>query len=124
MPQNTKVKRYNPPSYRLGRGLRWQVAPKSSRAESSNGTNTMKQINTLAELKADCVENGGCGEFFVSLNGGLKSSKTIYWEEEGDDFNVIHEVDFSDETFDDHTLMTESIIGEAMMKGALYSYND
>jgi hypothetical protein len=82
----------------------------------------MKQINTLAELKADCTKHGGCGEFFVSLNGGLKSSKTIYWE--GDDFNVIHEVDFSDEMLNDHQLVTESIIGEAMSKGALYSYND
>lgn len=84
----------------------------------------MKKISTIEELKQDCIDNGGCGEFFISFNGGLKSSKTIYWEEEGDDFNVIHEVDFSDETFDDHQLMTESIIGEAMMKGAFYSYND
>lgn len=84
----------------------------------------MKQINTLAELKADCVENGGCGEFFVSLNGGLRSSKTIYFEEEGDDFTIIHEIDMLDEVVNDHQLMTESIIGEAMMKGAFYSYND
>lgn len=84
----------------------------------------MKQINTIKELKADILEHGGCGEFYITLNGGLKSSKTIYWEEEGDDFNVIHEVDMSDETLTEHQLLNDSIIGQAMEIGALYSYND
>lgn len=83
----------------------------------------MKQISTIKELKAECIEHGGCGEFFITLNGGLKSSKTIYFEEEGDDFNVIHEIDFSDEVMDENQLR-KSIIGEAMEAGAFYSYND
>lgn len=83
----------------------------------------MKKITTIQELKQDCIDNGGCGEFFITLNYGCKSSKTIYWEEEGDDFNVIHEIDFSDESMDENELR-KSIIGEAMENGALYSYND
>lgn len=83
----------------------------------------MKKISTIEELKQDCIDNGGCGEFFITFNGGLKSSKTIYWEEEGDDFNVIHEIDFSDEVIDEAEL-EKSFIGEAMKAGAFYSYND
>lgn len=83
----------------------------------------MKKINTIAELKADCQSNGGCGEFFISLNYGAKSSKTIYWEEDGDDFNIIHEIDFSDEILSESEL-NDSFIGQAISKGAFYSYNN
>lgn len=83
----------------------------------------MKQINTIKQLKEECINHGGCGEFFITLNYGCKSSKTIYFEQEGDDFNVIHEIDFSDEVMNENDLR-KSIIGEAMEAGALYSYND
>jgi hypothetical protein len=82
----------------------------------------MTKINTIEELKKDCIKNDGCGEFFIMLNGGMRSSKTIYFEEDGDDFDVIHEIDFSDETLDEEGI-TSSFIGEAIVKGAFYSYN-
>ena len=82
----------------------------------------MTKINTIDELKKDCIKNNGCGEFFIMLNGGLKSSKTIYFEEDGDDFDVIHEIDFSEETLNDEEIVN-SFIGEAIVKGAFYSYN-
>lgn len=83
----------------------------------------MKKISTIEELKQDCIDNNGCGEFFIALNYGCKSSKTIYWEEEGDNFNIIHEIDFSDESLDE-TELKESFIGQAMSAGAFYSYNN
>lgn len=59
----------------------------------------------------------GC---FVMLNFGLKSSKNIYRNEQGD-YWVLNEVDDSGELIL-HDKLMESFIGEAISKGALYKY--
>ena len=82
----------------------------------------MKPISTIQELKNKCIENHGYGEFFIILNGGCRSSKTIYFEADSEGFDVVHEIDFSTETITEQEL-SNSFIGEAIQKGAFYSYN-
>jgi len=81
----------------------------------------MTQIKSIAQLKKHCKENGGQAEFFVHLNGGLRSSKTIF-HEGGKRFEVINEIDWSEESMTEAELK-DSIIGEAIKKGAFYSYS-
>ena len=59
-------------------------------------------------------------ECFVQLNFGLRSSKFISLNENGD-YYVYNECDDSEEIINHGALMT-SFIGEAISKGALYKY--
>ena len=77
----------------------------------------MTQVQNIASLIDLCEQNKN--EFFILLNGGLRSSKTIYFD--GRLFDIIHEVDFSDSTMSIEEL-SDSFIGEALQKGALYCY--
>jgi len=74
------------------------------------------QIKTIEQLKSVCDETS---EFYVMLNHGLRSSKNLSYD--GDKFYLIHEIDWSEEELNDIELM-ETIIGEAITKGAFYSY--
>lgn len=80
----------------------------------------MKKIESIEKLKLTCIENNGHAEFFVMLNGGLRSSKDIYYED-GEDFYIINCIDDSEENMTEEELQS-SIIGEAISKGAFYSY--
>lgn len=59
-------------------------------------------------------------ECFVLLNFGLRSSKDIYLEDDGD-YYIYDECDDSEETLR-HSELMKSFIGEAISKGALYKY--
>lgn len=57
---------------------------------------------------------------FVQLNFGLKSSKDISFDDNGDYF-IYNSIDDSEETIEHDNLMS-TFIGEALEKGALYKY--
>lgn len=57
---------------------------------------------------------------FVQLNFGLRSSKDISFDDNGDYF-IYNLIDDSEETIEHDGLMS-SFIGEALDKGALYKY--
>lgn len=97
------------------------------------------KITTLAELKELCAAVG-VAEVFIRLNAGLRSSKQIQhfpggWEVDGDDYcgemigetiqwEIFHEID---DTFSgyktDQDMLTQTHVGEAIKKGALYVYD-
>ena len=81
-----------------------------------------KKISSLKELKELAGAEDGV-ECFIALNGGMRSSKHIwYWKEENT-FDVFNEIDDSDqEGLHSSALWSESNIGEALDKGALYVY--
>ena len=81
----------------------------------------MKQIKSLPQLKQ---ESTGGAEFFVLLRGNLRSSKFINWN--GNTFYVLNYIDDSEQEFTQEQLMDrqETIIGEALTKGALYKYEE
>lgn len=76
----------------------------------------MQKLTTIDQLKSACEETS---EFFVMLNSGIRSSKNISWD--GETFYLIHEIDDSEEELTEAELMN-TIIGEAISKGAFYSY--
>jgi hypothetical protein len=57
---------------------------------------------------------------FVQLNFGLRSSKDISFDDNGD-YSVYNSIDDSEETIEHDNLMS-TFIGEALEKGALYKY--
>lgn len=81
----------------------------------------MKPIKSIEELKQSIINNDGIGEFFISLKGGLRSSKTITIDDDNL-FYITHEIDDSSEEMT-VAQVENSLIGEAIKKGALYSYN-
>ena len=79
----------------------------------------IKSQNELDELIKG-TKQGYPLECFVQLNFGLRSSKFISLNENGD-YYVYNECDDSEEIINHGALMT-SFIGEAISKGALYKY--
>lgn len=81
----------------------------------------MKRIRTMAQLKRRSRDGG---DFFILLNGGLRSSKRIEWHEEDKVFCVVKEIDDTVQELTEEQIMDReyTLIGEAMQKGALFDY--
>jgi hypothetical protein len=80
------------------------------------------QIKTLQELRTLAAQSDGV-DVFLCLNGGLRSSKRV-WYEKGhwDVFNLID--DSEQENLTDQQLESETNIPEAIRKGALFAEFD
>ena len=81
----------------------------------------MKRIKTMGQLKRRSRDGG---DFFILLNGGLRSSKRIEWHEEEKVFCVVNEIDDTVQELTEEQIMDRehTLIGEAMRKGALFDY--
>ena len=83
-------------------------------------------IKSLDEIAAECQAHHSQGEFFIRLNGGLRSSKDIMYE--GLDkkgchiFEIFHLIDGSIQRLKGDKLLTETNIGEAIQKNAFFAY--
>lgn len=77
----------------------------------------MELIETQKQLDTE-IKNGN-NDFFVGLNGGLRSSK--YIELNNDTYFIIHEIDGSEETIK-HSELMDSYIGEVITKKAFFKY--
>ena len=79
----------------------------------------MKKINSIEELKEESKDGA---EFFILLNGNLRSSKRIWYDEDAKHFEVINYIDDSEQALSEEEIMDEKFtnIGEAMKKGALF----
>lgn len=75
----------------------------------------MKKMTTELDVIKSC--NEGNNEFFVLLNYGLRSSKTIMHNEDG--FYVYHDAYNMEEEV---VSLADSSISDALEMGALYSY--
>lgn len=74
----------------------------------------------MREFKKACSKEEPA-EFFISLGGGLvRSSKSAMLI--GEKFVILNEADNSEDVLTEKELFTKSNIGEAIEKGALYSY--
>lgn len=82
----------------------------------------MTKITTQEQLN-QMIDNADEGilECFILLNGGLRSSKDISYNDENS-YYIYNEMDDSDEVIDFNKLK-DSFIGEAITKGALFAYN-
>lgn len=77
-----------------------------------------KRILSLEQLKTESKEGLDC---YILLNGYLKSSKHIWYDEEAKQFEVINYIDDSEQCLTDKEIMDQKLtnIGEAIKKGAL-----
>jgi hypothetical protein len=77
-------------------------------------------VKSVYELKLLAADGAN---FFLTLNGGLRSSKYIQWETATEKFYVMNEIDGSEQNLSEKELFTESNIGEAINKNALIFEN-
>lgn len=82
-----------------------------------------KQVKSMDQLKS-ILADGETKEFFILLNGGLRSSKTISYD--GDNtFYVLNEIDDTEQVLTEQELMNNDLtnIGKAINNGAFYQYD-
>jgi hypothetical protein len=84
----------------------------------------MTQIKSIEELKHMALYNeNGIEEFFIALNFNLRSSKRIVYFPDTDCFDIHNEIDDSwQEDLPAVELANETLIVEAIEKGAFYKY--
>lgn len=80
----------------------------------------MEKVNSIQHLKELCGNNST--EFFIALNGGARSSKSIMYHEQKDLFEILNHIENSNQLLTEYELFTESNIGEAIKKQTFYKY--
>ena len=80
-----------------------------------------KRITSLEQLKKEARGEQNA-EFFILLNGYLRSSKRIVWDEEEGRFFIINFIDNTEQELTEAQLMDKGFtnIGLAMTRGALF----
>ena len=83
---------------------------------------TFTRVNSLDELKQMC--NGVTKEFFIQLNFGIRSSKSISYNKDTDTFYILNEIDGTEQELNSQTIMDEEYtnIGKAITLGSFYAY--
>ena len=78
------------------------------------------QVKSLRHLKK--ILSGGAGEFFIALNYGCKSSKTVSYDRKSRMFFVTNLIDSTEQSLSSRQLMSGNWtnIGRAIKKGAFY----
>ena len=79
----------------------------------------LKPIKRIGTLKNLCRNK--TVSFYIRLNGGMRSSKSICYYSDNDTFWILHEIDGSEEWLTTKQ-MQNSFIAEAIDKEALYKY--
>ena len=77
----------------------------------------MKKITSIKQLKDLIAKQENGLECFIALNGGIRSSKQIWFN--GKKFEVYNFVDDTEQKLTEAELFTKSNIGEAIKKHAL-----
>ena len=80
-----------------------------------------KRITSLEQLKKEARGDQNA-EFFILLNGYLRSSKRIVWDEEEKQFFIFNYIDDTEQVLTEAQLMDKGFtnIGFAMTRGALF----
>ena len=78
----------------------------------------MIQIKTIKQLKEACMDESQ--DFFIQFNGGVRSSKTIEFHSDEEIFEIFNFIDDTEQELTEKELFTESNIGKAITKGAMY----
>jgi len=78
------------------------------------------KVESLCHLKK--ILSGGAGEFFIALNYGCKSSKTVSYDRKSRMFFVTNLIDSTEQSLSSRQLMSAgwTNIGQAIKKGAFY----
>jgi hypothetical protein len=80
----------------------------------------MRKIESVSDLKTEALnEDIDC---FILLKNGIRSSKTVRYYEDDDEFHIFNCIDGTEQTLNEAEIYSESNIGEAIDKGAFYQY--
>ena len=81
-----------------------------------------KRVSSLNELKSMCERKQT--SFFIHLNFGMRSSKSIYYEPVTDSFTVLNEIDDTEQVLNSKQIMDDDYtnIGKAIRFGSFYKY--
>ncbi len=84
----------------------------------------MKIIKDIEELKTLAGNPQSPLECYISLNHGIRSSKSIAYDEQTKMFSIMNEVDGSEDILSADMLFDEGVtnVGQAMNEGALVAY--
>ena len=80
----------------------------------------MRKVKDIEDLKKICKDKHK--DFFIWLNHGVRSSKTVFFDSERNLFSVYNEIDGSMEELTEKEIQDNSItnIGKAIKMGAFY----
>jgi hypothetical protein len=83
---------------------------------------TFTKVNTLDELKKMC--DGETKDFFIQLNFGIRSPKSISYNKDTDTFYILNEIDDTEQELNSKTIMNQGYtnIGKAITLGTFYAY--
>ena len=78
-------------------------------------------VNSIDQLKKLAVDGA---DFYIALNGGLKSSKTITYVPGNNTFEIINDIDFSFNILTEEKLFDRKYtnVGYALENNALFAY--
>lgn len=81
----------------------------------------MTKVESVAHLRE--MVQAGHHDFFIDLQFGLRSSKTVDVDEDGR-FYIVNEIDYTEDVLTEEDLMDERMtnVGYAITKGAFYCY--
>jgi len=79
-----------------------------------------KKVLSVVQLKELCRDEQK--EFFILLNGGIRSGKSILYNTDDRMFEILNEVDDTEQILSENELFDEgeSNIGEAILAGSFY----
>lgn len=85
-------------------------------------TRKITRVKSLDELKQIC--DGRMRDFFIQLNFGIRSTKSISYDRSTDKFYIVNIIDDSEQELSSKEIMDEnnSHIGKAIELGAFYQY--
>lgn len=83
---------------------------------------TYKQVLSVAQLKELCRDEQR--EFFILLNGGIRSSKSILYNTDDRMFEILNNIDDTEQILSESELLDEdeTNIGKAILAGSFYQY--
>jgi len=84
----------------------------------------MKKVTSLAELRSMIVDSN-IHDYFILLNGNLRSSKTIDVTDDCSKFCIVNEIDGTEQVLTESEMLDRNLtnIGYAIQNGAFFAYD-
>ena len=116
-----KVKWYDPDIEARDLDVIWTI---SKIYGDLNDDDTIILITSEYGSEAEVYKNELKKDFFIQLNFGIRSSKSISYNKDTDTFYIINNIDGTEQELNSQTIMDEehTNIGKAITLGAFYVY--
>ena len=84
----------------------------------------MRKVTSISELKSMIIDENK-HDYFILLNGGLRSSKFVDVDDKCEKFYIMNEIDGTEQELSESEIMDRDItnIGYAIENGAFYCFD-